>query len=124
MIDEFPILFFAAAMAQGITRTSGLDELRVKESDRLSLMATGLAQIGVRVEEAEDGLSIHGSGGVPLAGATTPPPIEAALDHRIAMSFAVAGLATKGGLIVDDMSPVATSFPGFEAMLSQLGTGA
>jgi 3-phosphoshikimate 1-carboxyvinyltransferase len=124
MIDEFPILFVAAAMAQGITRTSGLDELRVKESDRLSLMATGLAQIGVRVEEAEDGLTIHGSGGAPIAGATTPPPIEAALDHRIAMSFAVAGLATKGGLIVDDMSPVATSFPGFEAMLSQLGTRA
>ncbi len=124
MIDEFPILFVAAAMAEGITRASGLEELRVKESDRLSLMANGLARIGVTVKEAEDGLTIHGSGGALLAGANTPPLIEAALDHRIAMSFAVAGLATKGGLIVDDMSPVATSFPGFEAMLEQLGVRA
>ena len=124
MIDEFPILFVAAAMAEGMTRTSGLDELRVKESDRLSLMATGLARLGVQVDEVADGLTIHGGGGAPLAGANTPPPIEAALDHRIAMSFAVAGLATKGGLIVDDMSPVATSFPGFATMLEQLGTPA
>ena len=124
MIDEFPILFVAAAVAEGITRTSGLDELRVKESDRLSLMATGLARIGVRVEEQEDGLIIHGSGGTPFAGANTSPLLEASLDHRIAMSFAIAGLNTKGGLIVDDMSPVATSFPGFEAMLKQLGAQA
>ncbi len=124
MIDEFPILFVAAAVAEGITRTSGLDELRVKESDRLSLMATGLARIGVRVEEQEDGLIIHGSGGTPFTGANTSPLIEASLDHRIAMSFAVAGLVTKGGLIVDDISPVATSFPGFEAMLEQLGAQA
>jgi 3-phosphoshikimate 1-carboxyvinyltransferase len=122
MIDEFPILFVAAAMAEGATRTSGLDELRVKESDRLALMANGLTKIGVRVEEVEDGLTICGNGGQPLGGGSAPPQIEAALDHRIAMSFAVAGLVTKGGLIVDDMSPVATSFPGFEAMLEQLGT--
>lgn len=124
MIDEFPILFVAAATADGITRTSGLEELRVKESDRLSLMAAGLSRIGVRVEETHDGLTIHGSGAERLSGATTPPHIEAALDHRIAMSFAVAGLATSGGLIVDDMGPVATSFPGFEAMLRQLGASA
>ena len=121
MIDEFPILFVAAAMADGITRTSGLDELRVKESDRLALMANGLTKIGVRVEEQEDGLTIYGNGGEPLGGGSTPPRIEAALDHRIAMSFAVAGLVTRGGLAVDDMSPVATSFPGFEAMLAELG---
>lgn len=123
MIDEFPILFVAAAMAEGTTRTSGLDELRVKESDRLALMAKGLARIGVQVEEAADGLTIHGNGGGPLGSGSAPPRIEAALDHRIAMSFAVAGLNTKGGLTIDDMSPVATSFPGFEAMLETLGAG-
>ncbi len=121
MIDEFPILFVAAAMAEGTTRTSGLDELRVKESDRLALMATGLARIGASVVEQEDGLIIRGNGGNPFGGGNMPPPIEASLDHRIAMSFAVAGLVTRGGLAVDDMSPVATSFPGFEAMLAELG---
>ena len=123
MIDEFPILFVAAAMAQGVTRTSGLDELRVKESDRLALMAKGLAAIGVQVEEQADGLTIHGRSGDPLGGGTVQPLIEAALDHRIAMSFDVAGLNTRGSLTVDDMAPVATSFPGFEAMLEQLGSG-
>ncbi|MEJ7935096.1 3-phosphoshikimate 1-carboxyvinyltransferase [Sphingobium sp. AN558] len=121
MIDEFPILFVAAAFAKGRTRTSGLDELRVKESDRLTLMATGLARIGARVIETEDGLVIEGTDGAPLPGADSPPLITASLDHRIAMSFAVAGLATRGGLTVDDMRPVATSFPGFVAMLRSLG---
>ncbi|CAN5177417.1 3-phosphoshikimate 1-carboxyvinyltransferase [soil metagenome] len=121
MIDEFPILFIAAAMAQGVTRTSGLDELRVKESDRLALMANGLARLGVPVEEQPDGLIITGTGGAPLPGGNSPPVIAAALDHRIAMSFAVAGLATQGGLIVDDMRPVATSFPGFVGLLQALG---
>lgn len=120
MIDEFPILFVAAAMAEGVTRTSGLDELRVKESDRLSLMANGLARIGARVEEQADGLVIEGGGGAPFSG-NAQPEIEAMLDHRIAMSFAVAGLNTAGGLKVDDMSPVATSFPGFVEMLERLG---
>jgi 3-phosphoshikimate 1-carboxyvinyltransferase len=120
MIDEFPILFVAAACATGVTRTSGLDELRVKESDRLALMARGLAQIGVSIEEREDGLMIHGCGGDLLPGGNQPPLIEAALDHRIAMSFAIAGLNTKGGVLIDDMSPVATSFPGFQAMLDAL----
>jgi 3-phosphoshikimate 1-carboxyvinyltransferase len=117
MIDEFPILFVAAAFAQGTTRTSGLAELRVKESDRIATMAAGLRAIGARVEEAEDGLTIHGSGGDPLAGGTT---IASALDHRIAMSFAVAGLRCAAPLTVDDMSPVATSYPGFAAALSSL----
>lgn len=123
MIDEFPILFVAAAMAEGTTRTSGLEELRVKESDRLALMAKGLAALGVRLEELADGLTVHGRGGEPFAADGAPPRIEASLDHRIAMSFAVAGLNTKGGLTIDDMSPVATSFPGFEAMLETLGAG-
>ncbi|MCE7796777.1 3-phosphoshikimate 1-carboxyvinyltransferase [Sphingobium sufflavum] len=121
MIDEFPILFVAAALAKGTTRTSGLDELRVKESDRLTLMAQGLARIGARVEEVEDGLVIHGTGGLPLGGGNEPPVIAASLDHRIAMSFAIAGLVTTGGLTVDDMRPVATSFPTFEPLLSSLG---
>jgi 3-phosphoshikimate 1-carboxyvinyltransferase len=120
MIDEFPILFVAAACAEGVTRTTGLDELRVKESDRLALMAAGLARLGVSVEESANGLSISGSSGAPLGGGNQAPTIEAELDHRIAMSFAVAGHVTNGGLQIDDMSPVATSFPGFEAMLAEL----
>ncbi len=122
MIDEFPVFFVAAAMAQGRTVTSGLDELRVKESDRLALMATGLARIGVKVTETEDGLIIDGSGGEMLGGGNAPPVIASALDHRIAMSFAVAGQVTTGGLSVDDVSPIATSFPTFEAMMVALVT--
>ena len=124
MIDEFPILFVAAALAKGTTRTSGLDELRVKESDRLALMATGLARIGARIEEGEDGLVIHGTGGDPLKGGNSAPTIAASLDHRIAMSFAVAGLVTTSGLTVDDMRPVATSFPTFLPLLASLGYAA
>jgi 3-phosphoshikimate 1-carboxyvinyltransferase len=117
MIDEFPVFFVAASMATGHTVTSGLDELRVKESDRLTLMATGLKAIGALVEEREDGLVIEGSGGEPLEGGAT---ITSALDHRIAMSFAVAGHHCYAGVTVDDVSPIATSFPGFEAMLAGL----
>ena len=120
MIDEFPVFFVAAAMAEGRTVTSGLGELRVKESDRLALMAKGLARLGVNVTESDGGLDIEGSGGELLSGSNEAPTIEAELDHRIAMSFAVAGLATKGGLKIDDMSPVATSFPGFEEMLANM----
>ncbi len=117
MIDEFPVFFVAASMAEGRTVTSGLDELRVKESDRLALMAAGLGAIGARVKELEDGLVIDGSGGEPLAGGAT---IASALDHRIAMSFAVAGQNVRTALTVDDVSPIATSFPTFEAMLENL----
>ena len=112
MIDEFPILFVAAALAGGRTMTTGLDELRVKESDRLAVMATGLKDIGARVEESEDGLIIEGSGGDPLPGGAT---IAGHLDHRICMSFAVAGLVGKAPVTIDDIAPVATSFPNFEA---------
>jgi len=124
MIDEFPILFVAAAMAQGRTVTRGLEELRVKESDRLALMAAGLRRLGVAVEEREDGLEIHGSGGAPIAGANDAPVIAAELDHRIAMSFAVAGLVARNGVLVDDMSPVATSFPGFVDLFTSIGAQA
>lgn len=120
MIDEFPIFFVAAAMAQGKTTTTGLDELRVKESDRLALMASGLSRLGVQLTESEDGLTIQGSGGEPLSGGNAAPTIAAELDHRIAMAFTIAGLNTKGGLTIDDMSPVATSFPIFEDMLNGL----
>lgn len=121
MIDEFPILFVAAALAEGRTVARGLEELRVKESDRLAVMAEGLRRCGARIDEYEDGLTITGTGGVPLAGDTPVPVIAAQLDHRIAMSFAIAGLASQGGVRIDDMSPVATSFPGFAALLTGLG---
>lgn len=117
MIDEFPVFFVAASMAEGRTTTSGLDELRVKESDRLSLMATGLAAIGAKVKEREDGLVIDGSAGEPLEGGAT---IASALDHRIAMSFAVAGQHCYHAVTVDDVSPIATSFPTFESMMAGL----
>jgi 3-phosphoshikimate 1-carboxyvinyltransferase len=114
MIDEFPVLFVAAALAEGTTVTTGLDELRVKESDRLSTMAAALTATGARVSEQEDGLTIEGSGGAPLPGGG---PILTHLDHRIAMSMAVAGLASKTGVEIDDTRPIATSFPRFEALL-------
>jgi 3-phosphoshikimate 1-carboxyvinyltransferase len=120
MIDEFPILFVAAALAKGRTVTRGLEELRVKESDRLALMAQGLARLGIAVDESADGLVIDGRDGDPFA-TNAPVTIAAELDHRIAMSFAIAGLASRGGVEIDDMAPVATSFPGFTAMLGGLG---
>ncbi|MEO0441977.1 MAG: 3-phosphoshikimate 1-carboxyvinyltransferase [Pseudomonadota bacterium] len=119
MIDEFPILFIAAALAQGTTTTSGLAELRVKESDRLHQMAAGLSLLGVDVTEKEDGIIITGNGDL-IPGGKKKTAIETALDHRIAMSFAVAGLVTKKGATVDDMSPTETSFPGFADMLTTL----
>lgn len=121
MIDEFPILFIAAALARGRTAARGLDELRVKESDRIATMAEGLRSIGARIEELEDGLIIEGTGGDLLSGGAT---IAAKLDHRIAMSFAVAGLVARTAVIVDDMAPVATSFPGFVELFESIGAQA
>jgi 3-phosphoshikimate 1-carboxyvinyltransferase len=121
MIDEFPILFVAAAFAQGTTVMRGLDELRVKESDRISVMARGLAACGVRVEELVDGLIITGSGGEAIAGGAT---VAAELDHRIAMSFAILGLNARHPVTIDDARPIATSFPGFVAMMEGLGAAA
>ncbi|WP_404482774.1 3-phosphoshikimate 1-carboxyvinyltransferase [Novosphingobium sp. BL-52-GroH] len=120
MVDEFPALFVAASLAEGVTTTSGLEELRVKESDRISVMATALAAAGARVEEREDGLVITGTGGEPLVG--TNGAIATHLDHRIAMSMAIAGLVSRTGVEVDDTRPIATSFPVFESMLAQLAT--
>ncbi|MEP2179801.1 MAG: bifunctional prephenate dehydrogenase/3-phosphoshikimate 1-carboxyvinyltransferase, partial [Marinomonas sp.] len=122
MIDEFPVLFVAAALAQGTTTTSGLDELRVKESDRLTAMANALAGAGAKVEEREDGLIIHGTGGEPLRG-TANSRTKTHLDHRIAMSMAVAGLVSRDGVEVDDIDPIATSFPNFMELLEAAAEG-
>ncbi|MDG5747327.1 3-phosphoshikimate 1-carboxyvinyltransferase [Qipengyuania sp. XHP0207] len=116
MIDEFPVLFVAAAMAEGTTVTSGLEELRVKESDRLSAMAAALDVAGARVEERGDGLVIRGSGGKPITGGGV---VTTHLDHRIAMSMAVAGLASKQGVELDSTEPIATSFPNFIDLLQE-----
>lgn len=120
MVDEFPIFFVAAAQACGETVTSGLEELRVKESDRLAVMATGLRQLGVQLEEREDGLIIMGRGG-DIFLPEGQVKVKTHLDHRIAMSFAVAGLMTQDGVIIDDTSPIATSFPDFMAIMRKIG---
>ena len=121
MIDEFPILFVAAALAEGRTVTSGLDELRVKESDRLTVMRDALTAAGARVTETEDGLIIEGSGGELLQGSANART-KTHLDHRIAMSMAAAGLVSRDGVEVDDTRPIATSFPMFEALLEEVST--
>ena len=117
MVDEFPVLFVAAAFASGTTVCTGLEELRVKESDRIAVMAAALTAAGARVEEQEDGLTIHGTGGEPLRG-TSNARVKTHLDHRIAMSMAVAGLASKDGVEVDDTAPIRTSFPTFIDLLA------
>jgi len=118
MIDEFPVLSVVAAFAQGRTVMRGVKELRVKESDRIDAMARGLEACGVRVEEDEDTLIVHGMGpgGVP-GGAVC----AVHLDHRIAMSFLVCGMASKKPVGVDDASPIVTSFPKFEGLMRGLG---
>lgn len=118
MIDEYPILSVVAACATGKTVMRGVKELRVKESDRIDAMARGLEACGVRIEEDEDTLIVHGmgAGGVP-GGAVCATHI----DHRIAMSFLVLGLASKQPVSVDDASPIATSFPIFTGLMAQLG---
>jgi 3-phosphoshikimate 1-carboxyvinyltransferase len=118
MIDEYPALFVAAALARGRTVMRGIEELRVKESDRIAAMAVGLRAAGVRCEELPDGLVVEGSGGDPLAGGAT---VATHLDHRIAMSFAVLSLAARAGVTVDDRAPIATSFPDFLPLLHSLG---
>lgn len=114
MIDEFPVLFIAAAVASGRTIIRGAAELRVKESDRIATMATGLRTLGVSIDETPDGAIIHGGG----VGAGT---VESHLDHRIAMSFAVAGLVASGPVRVNDCRHVATSFPGFLELANGCG---
>ena len=119
MIDEFPILAVAAACAEGRTAMRGLAELRVKESDRLSAMARGLAACGVAVEEGPDYLIVEGRAGRPPGG--NDDPVTTHLDHRIAMSFLVLGLASERPVTVDDAGPIETSFPGFSTLMGGLG---
>ena len=118
MIDEYPVLSVVAACAEGRTHMPGVQELRVKESDRIDAMAVGLRACGVSVEEGEDWWSVEGrgTGGVP-GGAL----VESRLDHRIAMSFLVLGLAARKAVRVDDCGPIATSFPIFEPLMTGLG---
>ena len=117
MIDEFPVLAVAAAFADGKTVMRGLEELRVKESDRLAAVVAGLRANGVDVEELEDGMVVHGrAGSVPGGGTVTTH-----MDHRIAMSFLVMGLAANHAVTVDDTHHIATSFPEFESLMAGLG---
>ncbi|MEN5289244.1 3-phosphoshikimate 1-carboxyvinyltransferase [Stenotrophomonas lactitubi] len=115
MIDEFPALFVAAAAAEGQTVVTGAAELRVKESDRLAAMATGLRALGMQVDETEDGATLHG--GVSLGSGT----IESHGDHRIAMAFAIAGQISHGEVRINDIANVATSFPDFDGLARSAG---
>jgi 3-phosphoshikimate 1-carboxyvinyltransferase len=118
MIDEYPVLSVVAACATGTTVMRGVKELRVKESDRIDAMARGLEACGVRIEEDEDMLTVHGLGPDNVPGGAT---CKTHLDHRIAMSFLVLGLAAQRPVSVDDGSPIATSFPVFEGLMAGLG---
>jgi len=113
-IDEFPVLFVAAACAKGETVVSGAEELRVKEADRIAVMAEGLRALGARVEALPDGMRIEGGA---LSGGT----IDSGGDHRVAMSFAVASLRATGPIRILDTANVATSFPGFVALARRAG---
>lgn len=124
MVDEFPVLFVAAALARGRTVTTGLEELRVKESDRISAMHAALTLAGASVTETEDGLIIDGTGGDLLPGTPDGASVVTHLDHRIAMAMAVAGLVSRNGVEVDDTRPIATSFPVFESLLAQVSGNA
>ena len=114
MIDEFPALFVAAAVARGTTRIRGAAELRVKESDRIAVMARGLRALGVRIEETPDGAIIEG-------GRLGGGEVDSAGDHRCAMSFAIAGLVAAAPVRILDCANVATSFPGFAELAFRCG---
>ena len=114
MIDEFPALFIAAASAEGTTLVRGAAELRIKESDRLAVMAAGLRNLDIAVDETPDGASIHG-------GALRGGEVDSHGDHRVAMSFAVAGLIAQAPVRIADCANVATSFPGFDALANGCG---
>jgi len=118
MIDEFPVLFIAAACAEGVTSIRGAGELRVKESDRIAVMAEGLAAIGLVIEQTPDGAIITGN-----RGALTSGEVHAHGDHRIAMAFAVAAQLASGQIRINDVAHVATSFPGFDQLARAAGFG-
>ena len=118
MIDEYPILAAVAALASGVTTMRGIKELRVKESDRISAMAKGLAKNGVMVEEGDDYLKIVGTGSNGVPGGAT---VKTFFDHRIAMSFLCLGLASENSITVDDVRSIDTSFPNFFELMENLG---
>jgi len=118
MIDEYPVLSVVACFAEGKTHMPGVKELRVKESDRIDAMARGLRAAGVQVDEGDDWWSVHGLGFGNVPGGAT---CESFLDHRIAMSFMIMGMATNAPMSVDDGGPIATSFPIFESLMNGLG---
>lgn len=116
MIDEFPILSVVASFAEGKTVMNGVSELRVKESDRIDAMARGLEANGVTIEETPDSMTVHGASGVRGGGRAVTH-----LDHRIAMSFLVLGLASDAPVQIDDAGPITTSFPDFVPLMTRLG---
>ncbi|MCO6383499.1 3-phosphoshikimate 1-carboxyvinyltransferase [Oceanicola sp. 502str15] len=118
MIDEYPVLSVVASFAQGVTRCPGVKELRVKESDRIDAMAVGLRACGVEIDEGEDWFAVKGLGPEGVKGGATA---EARLDHRIAMSFLICGMAAQEPVGVDDAGPIATSFPIFMDLMGGLG---
>ncbi|OQX40959.1 MAG: 3-phosphoshikimate 1-carboxyvinyltransferase, partial [Candidatus Sedimenticola endophacoides] len=113
-IDEFPVLFVAAACAEGETLLTGAEELRVKESDRIQVMADGLSALGVRAQPTPDGIRIQGG---PISGGR----VNGHGDHRISMAFAIAALRAAGALHIDDCANVDTSFPGFVELARAAG---
>ncbi|WP_099826288.1 3-phosphoshikimate 1-carboxyvinyltransferase [Oceaniglobus indicus] len=118
MIDEYPILSVVACFAEGVTDMQGVKELRVKESDRIDAMAQGLRACGAIVDEGEDWWRVTGMGPGGLPGGAT---CASRLDHRIAMSFLIAGMAAQAAVTVDDAGPITTSFPIFEPLMGALG---
>ncbi len=118
MIDEYPVLAVVAAFATGVTDMQGVKELRVKESDRIDAMAKGLRAAGVTVEDGPDWWKVTGLGAGNVVGGAT---VDSVLDHRIAMAFMVMGMATQKPMSVNDGSPIATSFPIFEPLMTGLG---
>ena len=119
MIDEYPILAVAAANADGVTKMNGLAELKVKESNRLLMIAQNLAACGVTLKMGDDFLEVQGGINQPKS----PVKITTAMDHRIAMSFLVMGLMLENGTAIDDASMIATSFPNFEKIFTDFGSG-
>jgi 3-phosphoshikimate 1-carboxyvinyltransferase len=118
MIDEYPVLSVVASFATGKTMMAGVKELRVKESDRIEAMATGLHACGVNVEDGPDWWSVEGLGPNGVKGGAT---CASHLDHRIAMSFMICGMAAQNPVSVDDGNPITTSFPIFEQLMGDLG---
>jgi 3-phosphoshikimate 1-carboxyvinyltransferase len=113
-IDEFPALFVAAAAATGTTTFTGIGELRVKESDRIAAMAKGMRQLGIKVDETEDGAVVHG-------GRFGGGEVDSCHDHRVAMSFAMAGTIADDEVLIRDVANVDTSFPGFRECVAAIG---